>query len=89
MTHVRGFEEGQTLPQPRDERGMAQERKPLAPKKHPGSCPKPDESARRLLESDAEGRPAGTLPERHEYLQKVARLKVSESTVSRMLRRMG
>jgi transposase len=68
---------------------MAQEGKPLAPKKRPGSRPKMDESARRLLESDMEKRPAATLPQRREYLRKVAGLKVSESTVSRMLRRMG
>jgi transposase len=69
---------------------MAQEGKPLAPKKRrPGSRPKMDESARRLLESDMEKRPGATLPQRCEYLQKVAGLKVSESTVSRMLRRVG
>ncbi len=68
---------------------MAQEGKPLAPKKRPGSRPKMDESARKLLESDMEKRPAATLPQRREYLQKVAGLKVSDSTVSRMLKRMG
>ena len=68
---------------------MAQEGKPLAPKKRPGSRPKMDESARKLLESDMEKRPAATLPQRCEYLQKVAGLKVSDSTVSRMLKRMG
>ena len=51
---------------------MAQEGKPLAPKKRPGSRPKMDESARKLLESDMEKRPAVTLPQRCEYLQKVA-----------------
>src|SRR3712207_321455 len=68
---------------------MAQEGKSLAPKKRPGSRPKMDESARKLLESDMEKRPAATLPQRCEYLQKVAGLKVSDSTVSRMLKRMG
>ena len=68
---------------------MAQEGKPLAPKKRPGSHPKMDKSARKLLESDMEKRPAATLPQRCEYLQKVAGLKVSDSTVSRMLKRMG
>ncbi len=68
---------------------MAQEGKPLAPKKRPGSRPKMDESARKLLESDMEKRPAATLPQRCEYLQRVAGLKVSDSTVSRMLKGMG
>ena len=68
---------------------MAQEGKPLAPKKRPGSRPKMDESAKKLLESDMHKRPAATLPQRREYLQRVAGLKVSDSTVSRMLKRMG
>jgi transposase len=37
------------------------EGKPLAPKKHPGSKPKLDERARRLLEADVEQRPAVSL----------------------------
>jgi transposase len=41
----------------------------LAPKKRPGSKPKLDEGARRLLESDLEERPAATLPQRREYLR--------------------
>jgi transposase len=36
-----------------------------------------------------EERPEATLPQRREYLQKVAGVRVSESTVSRMLRKMG
>jgi transposase len=68
---------------------MAQEGRPLVPKKRPGSRPKMDEGTRRLLEADMEKRPAATLPQRREYLQKVAGVRVSESTVSRMLKRMG
>jgi transposase len=61
----------------------------LAPKKRPGSKPKLDEDARKLLEVDLEERPAATLPERREFLQQVCGVKVSDSTVSRVLRRMG
>ena len=61
----------------------------LAPKKRPGSKPKMDESARRLLEADLEERPAATLSERREFLEKVVGVRVSNSTVSRMLRRLG
>ncbi len=61
----------------------------LAPKKRPGSKPKMDETARRLLESDLEERPAATLPQRREYLGRVAGVRVSDFTVSRMLKRMG
>src|SRR3712207_9250839 len=61
----------------------------LTPKKRPGSKPKMDQRARRLLEADLEERPATTLSERREYLRGVAGLSVSESTVSRMVRRLG
>ena len=61
----------------------------LAPKKHPGSKPKLGETARRLLEADLEERPAATLPQRREFLRQVAGVGVSDSTVSRMLKRMG
>jgi transposase len=61
----------------------------LAPKKRPGSRPKMDEGARRLLEADLEDRPAATLPERREFLERAAGVRVSDSTVSRMLKRLG
>ena len=68
---------------------LAEEGRPLAPKRRPGSRPKMDECARRLLEADMEERPAATLSERCEYLGRMAGLSLSESTVSRMLRRLG
>ena len=68
---------------------LAEEGRPLAPKKHPGSRPKMDETARRLLEADLEERPAATLYQRREYLRRVAGVSVSESTLSRMLGRLG
>jgi transposase len=61
----------------------------LAPKKRPGSRPKMDEGARRLLEADLEDRPAATLPERREFLERAAGVRVGDSTVSRMLKRLG
>ena len=67
----------------------AREGRSLAPKKRPGSKPKLDEGARRLLEADLEERPAATLPQRREFLQRTCGVSVSESTVSRMLKRMG
>jgi hypothetical protein len=42
-----------------------------------------------LLESDLEERPAATLPQRREYLRTVCGVEVSDSTLSRMLGRMG
>ena len=61
----------------------------LRPKRSPGRPPKAGERARRLLEADLQEHPAATLSERREYLRSVAGLRVSESTVSRLLRRMG
>jgi len=40
------------------------EGKPLAPKKHPGSKPKLDQRARKLLEANVDERPALTLKDR-------------------------
>jgi transposase len=67
----------------------AREGRSLAPKKHPGSKPKLDEAARKLLEADLRERPAATLPERREFLRRAAVVEVSDSTVSRMLKRLG
>jgi len=67
----------------------AREGRSLAPKRRPGSKPKLDERARKLLEADLEERPAAVLPERREFLERVAGVRVSDSTVSRMLRRLG
>ena len=61
----------------------------LAPKKRPGSKPKLDQGARGLLEADLEERPAATLPQRREFLRRACGVSVSDSTLSRMLRRMG
>ena len=61
----------------------------LAPKKRPGSKPRLDQAARKLLEADLRERPAATLPERGEFLRRARGVSVSDSTVSRMLRRMG
>jgi transposase len=61
----------------------------LSPGKAPGNRPKLDEKARRLLEADVEERPFVKLKDRGEYLEKAAGVSVSESTLSRALRRMG
>ena len=68
---------------------LAEEGRPLAPKGRPGLKPKLGEAAKRLLEEDLEERPAATLRQRREFLRRVAGVSVSESTVSRMLRRLG
>lgn len=68
---------------------MVREGRSLSPGKAPGKKPKLDEKARRLLEADVEERPFAKLEQRQEYLQKVAGVSVSESTLSRALRQMG
>jgi transposase len=62
---------------------------PLAPKKHPGSKPKLDQRARKLLEADVDERPAVTLKDRCRFLKEMVGVSVSESTLSRLLRKMG
>ena len=60
------------------------------PKKRPGSKPKLDKDARKLLEVDLEERPTATLPQRREFLRQACGVEeVSDSTVSRVLRRLG
>ena len=61
----------------------------LSPGKAPGKKPKLDEKAKKLLEADVQERPFAKLSERQEYLQSVAGISVSESTLSRALRKMG
>jgi transposase len=61
----------------------------LRPGKAPGKKPLLDEKARRLLEADVEERPFAKLRHRQEYLERVAGVSVSESTLSRVLRQMG
>lgn len=68
---------------------LADEGRPLTPKRRPGLKPKLDEAARRLLEEDLEQRPAATLRQRLKFLRRVVGVSVSESTVSRVLRRLG
>jgi transposase len=65
------------------------EGRPLAPKKHPGSKPKLDQRARKILEVDVEERPQITLIERCRFLEEIVGVSVSESTLSRLLRKMG
>lgn len=59
----------------------------LSPKKAPGSSPKLDESAMRLLEEDLKARPWATHGQRSEYLYVACGVKVSEATIFRTLKR--
>jgi transposase len=68
---------------------LSEEGRPLVPKKRPGLKPKLGGAAESLLEGDLEGRPAATLRQRREFLRRACGVSVSESTVSRALKRMG
>jgi len=61
----------------------------LAPKKRPGSAPKLDEKARKLLEDDLRERPYLTLQDRCEYIEAMTGLSVSRSTMCRAIARIG
>src|ERR671917_1036677 len=67
---------------------LAEEGRPLARKKRPGSKPKLDQRASKLLEEDLKERPFITLQQRCEYLGVVASVEVSRSTVCRAIKRM-
>jgi transposase len=67
----------------------AEQGESLAPKKRPGSAPKLDEKARKLLEDDLRGRPYLTLQDRCEYIEVMTGLSVSRSTMCRAIARIG
>jgi transposase len=61
----------------------------LAPKKSPGSAPKLDEKATKLLEADLRQRPFATLQEHRNYTHALTGLSVSRSTICRAIARIG
>lgn len=69
--------------------GMASSGEPLAPKKRPGTTPKVDEKAKRLLNEDMKERPAATITARIRFLEVITGKRLSYSTVWRVLKRLG
>ncbi len=65
----------------------AQRGESLTPKKSPGSAPKLDEKARKLLEDDLGERPFASLRDRCEYIELITGLSVSRSTMCRAIAR--
>jgi transposase len=61
----------------------------LAPKRSPGSAPKLDEKATKLLEVDLKQRPFATLQERRDYIHALTGISVSRSTTCRAIARIG
>ncbi len=68
---------------------LAEEGKPFTPGKAPGKKGKLDGNARRLLEEDLHSRPAVTYEKRADLLCELQGLRVSKSTICRMVRRLG
>ena len=67
----------------------AQRGESLAPKKSPGSAPKLDGKARKLLKDDLRERPFVSLEDRCEYIEVMTRLSVSRATMCRTIARIG
>ena len=61
----------------------------LAPRKGGGRPPKTDETVEKLLEEDVEKRPAATVSERRRFPECTTGTALSDSTVKRLLRRLG
>src|SRR5215210_2016601 len=68
---------------------LAGEGESLTPRKGGGRPPKADETTKRLLEEDIRTRPAATVKERRNFLKSFAGKSLSESTLRRLLKRMG
>ena len=67
----------------------AQRGESLAPGIAPGKKRKLDESAAKLLEEDLHTRPAVSYEERAEFLEGLLGVRVSKSTICRMIKRIG
>jgi transposase len=61
----------------------------LEPRKGGGRPPKTDETVEKLLEEDVEKRPAATVSERRRCLECTTGTALSDSTVKRLLKRLG
>ncbi len=61
----------------------------LKPGKGGGRPPKTDETTEKLLEEDVKERPAATVSERRRFLEHTTGKVLSNSTVLRLLKRMG
>jgi transposase len=68
---------------------MAREGGSLEPRKSPGRPHKADEKAQLLLEKDVEERPAATISQRRRFLEHITGTTLSDSTVRRLMKRLG
>jgi len=68
---------------------LAEEGKPLTPGKAPGKEGKLDGNAMKLLEEDLHSRPAATYEKRADLLYELIGVRVSKSSICRIVRRLG
>jgi transposase len=68
---------------------IAREGGSLEPRKSPGRPRKIDHKARALLEKDVEERRAATISQRRRFLEHLSGTTLSDSTVRRLMKRMG
>jgi transposase len=68
---------------------IAREGGPLEPRKSTGRPRKTDQKAQLLLEKDVEERPAATISQRRRFLEHLSGTPLSDSTVRRLMKRMG
>ena len=68
---------------------IAQRGVSLTPKKGGGRPPKTDQTTEKLLEEDVKERPAATVSERRRFLEHATGKALSDSTVKRLLKRLG
>jgi transposase len=61
----------------------------LTPRKGGGRPPKTNQTTKKLLEEDVKERPAATISERPRFLERASGKSLSDSTVRRLLKRMG
>jgi transposase len=67
----------------------AREGRPLKPRKSPGRPNKIGEEGRLLLDRDVEERPAATIAQRRRFLEHITGTTLSDSTVRRLMKRLG
>ncbi len=68
---------------------IAREGRPLEPRKSPGRPRKIGETSQALLERDVEERPAATISQRRRFLEHITGTDMSDSTVRRLMKRLG
>ena len=61
----------------------------LAPRKGGGRPPKVDRTTQKLLQEDVKKRPAVTVAERRRFLEQLTGKALSDSTIRRLLKRLG